>query len=86
MVQIAMTKEIYGDCKTYEPGEETTANARLIAAAPDLLTATQMLLDVLDELDDECDAVAEFQAPIRMARAAITKATTGAARATEGGV
>lgn len=35
----AMTKEVYGDRRTYGPGEETTANARLISAAPDLLEA-----------------------------------------------
>lgn len=46
MVQIAMTKEIYGDCKTYGLGEETTANARLIAAAPELLEAAIELKDV----------------------------------------
>ena len=74
MVQIAMTKEIYGDCKTYGLGEETTANARLIAAAPDLLEALQMLL----EFPNTGPATSA-------AREAITKAT-GAARATEGGV
>ena len=37
--QVAMTKEVYGDRRTYGPGEETTANARLISAAPDLLEA-----------------------------------------------
>ena len=37
--QVAMTKEVYGDRMTYGPGEETTANARLISAAPDLLEA-----------------------------------------------
>lgn len=39
--QVAMTKEVYGDRTTYAPGEETMANARLIAAAPDLLEALQ---------------------------------------------
>mgnify|MGYP003479592475 FL=1 len=37
--QVAMTKSVYGDRRTYGPGEETTANARLISAAPDLLEA-----------------------------------------------
>ena len=37
--QVAKTKEVYGDRRTYGPGEETTANARLISAAPDLLEA-----------------------------------------------
>ena len=51
------------------------ANASLIAAAPELLSSTQMLLDVLDELSSQCDGIAEFQAPIRIARAVIAKAT-----------
>ena len=51
------------------------ANARLIAAAPKLADAVEMLLDVLDELDGECSGVAEFQAPIRMARAIHAQAT-----------
>lgn len=46
MVQIAMTKEVYGDRMTYGPGEETTANARLIAAAPDLLALLVELVDI----------------------------------------
>ena len=76
--QVAMTKEVYGDRRTYGPGEETAANARLITAAPDLLEALQDLLDghaagaiTGDDLDG--------------ARRAIAKAT-GAARATEGSV
>ncbi len=39
--QVAMTKEVYGDRMTYGPGEETTANARLIAAAPELLALAE---------------------------------------------
>ena len=44
--QVAMTKEVYGDRRTYGPGEETTANARLIVAAPELLEAAIELKDV----------------------------------------
>ena len=54
--------------------DEKEANARLIAAAPDLLEALQMLL----EFPNTGPATSA-------AREAITKAT-GAARATEGGV
>ena len=51
--------------------EETTANARLIAAAPDLLKA---LIDLLDEAD--LAEVDEYTAPkIEAARAAIARAT-----------
>ena len=84
MVQIAMTKEVYGDRRTYEPGEETTANARLIAAAPDLLEALQWLVDILPDPDLDNDELQRTWT--RRARAAIAKATGGAARATEGGV
>ena len=92
MVQIAMTKEVYGDRRTYEPGEETTANARLIVAAPDMLEALRLAVNLLRQhvelpeghepvrfdLTDWAEAAPIF--------AAIAKATTGAARATEGGV
>jgi len=47
--QVAMTKEVYGDRMTYGPGEETTANARLIVAAPDLL---DVLLRMTEYADD----------------------------------
>jgi hypothetical protein len=48
----------------------TEANARLIAAAPDLLEALKVLADYLDERsgDNECR-------PLENARAAIAKAT-----------
>ena len=82
--QVAMTKEVYGDRRTYGPGEETTANARLIAAAPDLLEALQWLVDILPDPDLDNDELQRTWT--RRARAAIAKATGGAARATEGGV
>lgn len=42
---VAMTKAVYGDRMTYGPGEETTANARLIAAAPALYEALAALVE-----------------------------------------
>ena len=51
--------------------EETTANARLMAAAPDLLKA---LIDLLDEAD--LAEVDEYTTPkVEAARAAIARAT-----------
>jgi len=87
--QVAMTKEVYGDRRTYGPGEETTANARLISAAPDLLDALIAAQTVLRYLPDmttnwggERETMSTRQAEARVI-AAIAKAT-GAARATEG--
>lgn len=50
------------------------ANARLVAAAPDLLAACRKLLNVL-ESEPEC---AIYRAHAELARAAIAKATGGA--------
>ena len=88
MVQIAMTKEVYGDRRTYEPYEETTANARLIAAAPDLLESLRAFVspwdgDSVEEIESQSGLATSVR--IEQARAAIAKAT-GAARATEGSV
>lgn len=47
--KVAMTKEVYGDRMTYGPFEETTANALLIVAAPDLL---DVLLRMTEYADD----------------------------------
>ncbi len=66
--QVAMTKEVYGDRMTYGPGEETTANARLIAAAPDLLA----LLIELVAIEGPQPGTSEWG---DKARAAIAKAT-----------
>ena len=91
MVQIAMTKEVYGDRRTYEPGEETTANARLIAAAPEMLDALIAAQTVLRYLPDMTTnwggerAIMSTRQAEAFVIAAIAKAT-GAARATEGGV
>lgn len=68
--QVAMTKEVYGDRMTYGPGEETTANARLIAAAPDLLAVVQ-------ELEESAGYWSEYDVPLGIVdriRAAIAKA------------
>ena len=43
LVQVAYTREVYGERMTYGPTVETTANARLITAAPELLAALQQL-------------------------------------------
>ena len=69
--QVAMTKEVYGDRRTYGPGEETTANALLIAAAPELLEALQELVAEAVEVWE----YAEDYAHIERARAALSKAT-----------
>ena len=53
--------------------EETTANQRLIAAAPELLEALENLHDACEFWEDQNDPV------LRAARAAIAKATGGAA-------
>lgn len=52
--------------------DEDEANARLIAAAPELLEALKVLADYVDECtgDNECR-------PLENARAAIAKATGG---------
>ena len=63
---------------------EAEANASLIAAAPDLLEALQWLVDILPDPDLDNDELQRTWT--RRARAAIAKATGGAARATEGGV
>ena len=64
--------EIIAQIPDWEDGlEETTANARLMTAAPDLLAA---LRDLLDEAD--LNEVDEYTAPkIEAARAAIARAT-----------
>ncbi len=59
------------------PGEMEWANARLIAAAPDLLAACNELLAMLKEWSanpDEMSGFSEFKG-VHVARAAIAKAT-----------
>lgn len=85
---VAMTKEVYGDRRTYGPGEETTANARLISAAPDLLEAAKLVIAWYEAENDHkgtdfWQRVAMCRESEDALRAAIAKAT-GAARATEG--
>lgn len=54
--------------------EEIDANARLIAAAPDLLEALTHLLATMSVTDEE--GLLEFAEPVAKARAAILKATS----------
>lgn len=53
--------------------KESICNARLIAAAPDMLTALQAVVASLAEQDDE--GLIEHAEPMVAARAAIAKAT-----------
>jgi hypothetical protein len=59
---------------------DVTANARLVAAAPELLAALQQCADYLDCIPEAaaggCDDAREL---VRIARNAISKATEGAA-------
>jgi len=58
-------------CDLEKESDESTANARLMAAAPDLLKA---LIDLLEEAD--LAEVDEYTAPkVEAARAAISRAT-----------
>lgn len=54
-------------------GEETAANNRLIAAAPELLEALQALID----MDVAYQRGPKVEDAVEAARAAIAKATTG---------
>lgn len=56
---------------------ESVADARLIAAAPELLAALQAIVKSLADQDDE--GLIEHAQPMIDARAAIAKATGGAA-------
>lgn len=68
----------HGKCpigKTLGDAEETNeANARLIASAPEILSALESLMPLLDA---DLDAVQNWQAEANNARAAITKAKGG---------
>ena len=68
-------------------GKEQEANADLIAAAPDLLEALRAFVspwdgDSVEEIESQSGLATSVR--IEQARAAIAKATVGAARATEG--
>lgn len=54
---------------------EVEANAKLIAAAPDLLLAVQNCLAVIEARASNCE-INNWQARLAQARAAILKATT----------
>ena len=58
-------------------GEQQQANARLIAAAPELLEALQWLVDLMPDPELDNDAVQRAQ--VIKARDAIAKATGGKA-------
>ena len=65
---------------------EIAANARLIAAAPDLLEALSRLVEVCEKQPRISKAYPEPNSPLGMARAAIAKATGRAAlNQTDGG-
>ncbi len=68
--QVAMTKEVYGDRTTYGPGEETTANARLIVAAPDMYAA----LKNINSLDPQESSTTEWNDAFMQVRAVLAKA------------
>jgi hypothetical protein len=57
------------------PIGETEANARLIAAAPDLLQACELLLAVYAPLYSPTENTDAFSSAVIKARGAITKAT-----------
>lgn len=60
---------VYGGLRADEYG----ANARLIAAAPDLLDATRLALDTIEYLEQDRDTIQAIQ----VLRAAIAKAEGG---------
>jgi hypothetical protein len=75
LVSYAAQAAIYG-VETYKiEADEAAANARLIAAAPDLLRELQELILVADELP--FTTVGHFVEHCSKARAAIAKATGG---------
>jgi hypothetical protein len=63
----------------YRPASEREANARLIAAAPDLLAALQTLMDLIELRGPR--SIAPHKSPIEELRATLTKADYEAARA-----
>jgi hypothetical protein len=70
--QIASTTELVRHKQAHEENEAREANARLIAAAPELLEALTALLEASETIDAYEDLLSE---PERKARAAIAKAT-----------
>ena len=68
MLRIARAYNVMGP-------NETDANARLIAAAPDMLAALQKLSDVFDMDEHDQDRAHAESCAIDTARAAIAKAT-----------
>src|SRR5262245_59246736 len=68
---------------SFRPWEETEANARLIAAAPDLLSALREFVAINDRPHDPTRGT--WDAAIVMARAAIARATQVPDPEAEGG-
>ena len=58
-------------------GDDTKADAALIAASPDLLAALCRLMDLITATGPRC--IADYKIPIANAKAAIAKATGGEA-------
>jgi hypothetical protein len=62
------------DRVVFEPLEEDRANARLIAAAPDLLAACKAMAEALDRHSEDCDFGEADERAFAAGHAAITKA------------
>jgi hypothetical protein len=72
---VATVNPIGYNCE-YEPCDETKANARLIATAPDLLDALQVCIDSFEEMIGISDfgSPTESDFPLKQAREALRKA------------
>lgn len=79
-IYVGIEGEEYDVCQVctwdgFPPGEVGPENAKLIAAAPDLLEACNSLLEMLEEWDSGFTKPGEEFAAVTEARAAIAKAT-----------
>lgn len=73
--------ECFLDIRVHGEGahDECSANARLIAAAPDMLTALQAIRNAVGALPEGLEGYLEsLDEPVAMVRQAIARATTGA--------
>ena len=64
--------------------EEMTANALLIAAAPDMLAACSQALNALENVDSSVGLLGGEAAALRQLRAVLIKAVPNEPRATQG--
>lgn len=71
--QDVLVASVYGDDPDCRPDDRMWANARLIAAAPELLDALQWLVDLMPDPELDIDTVQREQ--VIKAKAAIAKAT-----------